>query len=161
MQRANSVSEVTRNPVDSSHTEEPGEEKRNPPGVSTGGSQMRVNAGAGDATGNDFASAFCWVAQARDISIRLISEAERLWKVDGAGCDAECVWQLMHLYREAWDIYKGAFSTYVRDKFPTVIGVKFADFEDAIEVVGEKLIEAKGVDRLRGYVVSPEVFGDE
>ena len=163
--RANSVPELTRKPVDGSHTEERGEEKRNPPGVSTGGSQMRVNAGAGDATGADFASAFLAVIQARFRVNEVVNLSERIHEAHVQGKPSPLTPEGrkndIPIFCEAFEVYQASWPRTVRLHFKDLTGQHFEDFETSLEALGEALYA--GAERPGPVVtmITPATFAEE
>jgi len=163
--RANSVPELTRKPVDGSHTEERGEEKRNPPGVSTGGSQMRVNAGAGDATGADFASAFLAMIQARLLVNEVVDLSDRIHEAHvqdkPSPLTPEGRKRDISIFSEAFEIYRSSWPRKVRLRFKDLTGQHFEDFETSLEALGEALYD--GIERPGPVVtmITPATFAGE
>lgn len=164
MQRATSVSELTRNPVDGSYTEGIGEEKRNPPGVPSGGLQCVNRAGAGDAPGVDFASALLTVIQARYRVGEVMRAEARIIarrRADQSDIAADERGEHLAVYREGFEVYRGTWPEPVRRHFAALMGESYDAFADALQVLAEALYEGAARPGPMGAMITPEVFGDE
>jgi hypothetical protein len=164
MQRVSSVSEVTRNSVNYPGTDDRSGEKRNPPGVLSGGPQMRVSAGAGDAAGVDLASAFLAVVQAR-FRVTSVMDAERRILARRARGEAEIPaderGEHIAIFGEGFEVLQATWPPPVRDGFARIFGCSFEAFDQALTVLGETLYETAVDPRPVTGMITPATFEAE
>ena len=154
MQRASYVR------VDHPHCEASPGKVKTPP-AATGGAVTQEAPSKENADG--FARAFCIVVQARSVVNAIMFYADRLCRMDADGwkLSADNRHEVEEPYWAAWPIYQGCFPTYVRTRFPELMGVAFDDFETAMECVGEHLSEGRPKGALDSYLLPPDEVCNE
>jgi hypothetical protein len=126
---------------------------------------MRVNAGAGDATGADFASAFLAVIQAR-FRVQAVVRAEaRILKRREQGetldLDPADRGEDLAIFREGFEVYRACWPEPVRRYFDELTGETYVAFADALTVLGEALYEGAARPGPVVSMITPEAFRHE
>lgn len=136
-------------------------EKKNPPAAAGGLSKSKT----GNAkTGCDLASALLAAIQAR-FRIRAAIDAERRILARRARGEAEILpderGEHIAIHREGFDVLKASWPPVVRHGFAGLFGVEFEQFEDALEVLAEALLETSPASLEFSAMITPATFEAE
>jgi len=137
-------------------------EKKNPPAAAGGLDENAVAVRASN--GGDLATAFLQVVQAR-FRVRAVIEAERRILARRDRMEAEIPpderGEHLAIHREAFDVLKASWPPVVRSSFAGLFGVEFDEFEHALQILAEALLEASPAPLEFAGMITPSTFESE